>query len=286
MPLRLSNGLRDKLIGVKASLIINGTFDTNTTGWTPSGATLSAAAGGSSSTTGLQIANSGAAAGSAYQDITTKIGSLYRLTGKFKIGTAVGGSIDVGSTSNGKAIIDGGTLTDATLAEKSLAFIATATTTRITLNNDSAVSGETVLFDDLVVEEVIEGVVDIFKGGRINVYTGSQPATANDAASGTLLFTITKNGDGVTGLELVNSATGTASKPSTDTWSGTAVASGTAGWFRFYEAGDNPAAASTSAARLDGAVATSGGQMTVTSTSVVAPAVQTINEFTLVQPTA
>ena len=286
MALKLSNGLRDKLIGIKANLLSNGTFDTNTTGWTASGATLSAAAGGANATTGLQIANSGAAAGSAYQDITTKVGSLYRLTAKFKKGTAVGGSIDIGTTSNGKALIDGVTDTDATLTEKIKGFIATETTTRITLNNDSAVTGETVLFDDVVVEEILEGVVDIFKGGKINVYTGAQPATANDAASGTLLFTITKGGDGVTGLELTNSATGTASKPSGDTWSGTAVASGTAGWFRFYEVGDNPAASSTTAARLDGSVATSGGQMTVTSTSVVAPAVQTINEFTLVQPTA
>jgi hypothetical protein len=286
MPLRLSTGLRDKLIGAKANLASNGTFDTNTTGWTGVGATLTAASGGASSTTGLGIANAGASAGSAYQDITTRAGRVYLAKFKFRVGTAAGGSFDVGTPSLPKSIVDGASLSDATLTQKQVAFVASDATTRITLNNDSAVSGETVLFDDVIVEEILDGFTEIMRNCKINVYTGAQPATANDAASGTLLFTITKGGDGVTGLEWNPASAGAASKPSGDSWAGTAVASGTAGWFRAYEEGDDPSGASTANARFDGSVATSGAQINMTSTTIASGAVQTVSSFTYTQPAA
>jgi hypothetical protein len=286
MPLRLSTGLRDKLIGAKANLVTNGSFDTNTTGWTASGATLSAGAGGASSTTGLEIANSGASAGSAYVDLTTRVGRVYLAKVKFKKGTAVGGSIDIGTTAAPKSIYDGATETDAVLTQKQVAFVASATTTRFTLNNDSAVTGETVLFDDVVIEEILDGFTEIMRGCKINVYTGAQPTTANDVATGTLLFTVTKGGDGVTGLEWNPASAGAASKPSGDSWAGTAVAAGTAGWFRCYEEGDDPATASTTNARFDGAVATTGAQINMTSTTIALSAVQTVSSFTYTQPAA
>ena len=98
----------------------------------------------------------------------------------------------------------------------------------------------------------------------LEIRTGSQPASANDAASGTLLATITIAwGAGASG---VASITGT---PST-----TAVATGTAGWARFRNTGDT--------LRMDGAVGTdvtlnnnsitSGGTVTVTSGSLTQPA--------------
>lgn len=68
--------------------------------------------------------------------------------------------------------------------------------------------------------------------GRINVYTGSQPATADTAASGTLLGTLTLSADAfaaaASGAIALNSVT-------SDT---TADASGTAGYCRFYRTGD------------------------------------------------
>jgi hypothetical protein len=286
MALRLSTGLRDKLIGAKANLVTNGTFDANTTGWTASGATLAVAAGGASSTTGLEVANSGAASGSAYQDLTTRVGRIYLAKFKFKVGTAAGGSFDIGTVANAKSIVDGASLSDVALTQKSVAFVASDTTTRITLNNDSAVSGETVLFDDVVIEEILDGFTEIMRNCKINVYTGAQPATANDVATGTLLFTITKGGDGVTGLEWNPASAGAASKPSGDNWAGTAVASGTAGWFRAYEEGDDPSAASTTNARFDGSVATTGAQINMTSTTIASGAVQTVSSFTYTQPAA
>jgi len=284
MPLRLSTGFRDKVVGAKTNVVSNGTFNTNTTGWTATGATLSAAAGGSSSTTGLQIANSGAASGSAYQDLTTVVGRVYKVSLKGMVGTASGFQVKAGTTADDDANMLSAVFTDATLASKEFVFIATATTTRLTLVNASSASGQTVLFDDVVCEELLDGVAEIMRNCKINVYTGSQPASANNAATGTLLYTITKNNDGVTGLEWTSASNGTIAKQSGDTWAGIGLAGGTAGWFRAYEEDDNPASSSTTAARFDGAVATSGGEMTVTSTTVASGAVQTVSSFTYTQP--
>jgi hypothetical protein len=286
MPLRLSTGLRDKLIGAKANLVSNGTFNINTAGWTANNAILTAAAGGSNASTGLEIANSGAAAGSASVDVTTRAGRIYVARFAFRKGTAVGGSIDIGISGSPKEIFDGATLTDAALTSKAVAFVAQGATTRITLNNDSSVSGETAFFDDVVVEELLDGFNEIMRGSKINVYTGAQPTTANDAATGTLLFTITKGGDGVTGLEWTAASGGATAKPAGDTWAGTAINSGTAGWFRCYEEGDEPSAANTTNARFDGAVATAGAQINMTSTTIAAGAVQTVSSFTYTQPAA
>src|SRR5688572_11100568 len=90
--------------------------------------------------------------------------------------------------------------------------------------------------------------------GTIKIYTGSQPATADTAASGTLLATFT----------LSDPAFGPASS-GVITLSGTpltvaAAATGTAGWFRL--------ASSTPTTVLDGSVGTSGNQINLNTTSV------------------
>ena len=83
--------------------------------------------------------------------------------------------------------------------------------------------------------------------GRINVYTGAQPASANDAASGTLLGTLTLSSDAFAASSsraiAINSVT-------SDT---TADNSGTAGYVRFYRTGDTApgSAAGATDRRLD-----------------------------------
>jgi hypothetical protein len=68
--------------------------------------------------------------------------------------------------------------------------------------------------------------------GRINVYTGAQPATADTAASGTLLGTLALSADSfaaaASGAMAINAVTSDTS----------ADASGTAGYCRFYRTGD------------------------------------------------
>jgi hypothetical protein len=63
-------------------------------------------------------------------------------------------------------------------------------------------------------------------GGTLRFYTGAQPGSSSDAATGTLLATIT-----LPGTAFATAANGTAAK--SGTWSTTATTGGTPGWARF-----------------------------------------------------
>ncbi len=133
------------------------------------------------------------------------------------------------------------------------------------------------------------GFKDIMADGVISIYSGGQPTTADDAETGSLLATITLSSGSFTagqadnGLEFDTADNGAISKSSEETWSGAAAATGTAGWFRFY-ANDMTSGASTSAARFDGAVSTSGAQLNMSSTAITAGATTTIDSFTITLP--
>lgn len=94
--------------------------------------------------------------------------------------------------------------------------------------------------------------------------------------------------DAVNGLQWGDAADGVLSKLSTQTWSGVAGASGTAGWFRIEAAVSDPGTLDSSEAiiRVDGAVATSGAELNMSPTSIAASATQTISSFTVTLPTA
>lgn len=126
----------------------------------------------------------------------------------------------------------------------------------------------------------------IFTACFINVYSGTQPAGADDAAAGTLLFTVYSDGSS-TGINFDDpNDDGSIDKAPAETWSGPGVATGTAGWFRCYEAGASPSAADAAAAlaRFDGAVAVSGAELNTSNTSIVTAAVQTISTFKVTLP--
>lgn len=88
----------------------------------------------------------------------------------------------------------------------------------------------------------------------------------------------------VNGLTWDVSAAGTMVKNPTETWSGVAIADGTAGWFRWTAAVADPGAADTGEVymRLDGSIAASGSNLNG-STSIVNGATQTItaDQFTI-----
>lgn len=286
MTQRCSDGLLAKLGGILTTMLTNGTFDTNTTGWTASSANLLSVASGQSGNA-LEVANSSAAPGAAYQDITTVIGRLYQLNVYTKKGTAVSGSIRIGTTGDDDSIYDSGALTDTGWTLRRVWFLATATTTRITFRCDSSTSGETALFDEATLHEVLNGFKDVMEGCKIAIYTGAQPATANLAATGTLLATLSNNG-GAGGLSFGESVAGV-STVSTATVRGTVVGAGTqtAGWFRCYEDGDDPAQASTTKARFDGSIGVSGSgaDAQFSSTSLTNGATFTATALTFTIPT-
>jgi len=120
--------------------------------------------------------------------------------------------------------------------------------------------------------------------------TGTTPNTLVVASTGTTITTTDGNmASGVAsanGLKFGESVAGVLSKLASQTWSGVAGNSGTAGWFRFVGAEDDAGALDSDAEkmRLDGAIATSGAQLNMSSTAITSSATQTINSFALTLP--
>ena len=98
--------------------------------------------------------------------------------------------------------------------------------------------------------------------GRLDIYTGAQPANADAAATGTKLATINLSATAfkaaASGGIALNGAL-----------SGTVLASGTAGWFRFYLSTDTApgSAADADDRRLDGTI---GSDMAIDNAALVA----------------
>lgn len=103
--------------------------------------------------------------------------------------------------------------------------------------------------------------------GRVLIYTGSQPATPNDAATGTLLATVILADPAFGG-----SSVGTAA--ATDPASVNASATGTAGWWRLTDSAGN--------AVMDGAVAD--GSLVLSNNNLVSGVPVDIASFTHTTP--
>lgn len=125
----------------------------------------------------------------------------------------------------------------------------------------------------------------IFALGFIKVYSGSAPATADAAVTGTLLCTVSNASSG-TGVNMAAAAVaGVIEKLSSETWSGVNAASGTAGYYRHVAVGDD-GTLSTTQARSQGTIGTAGADMNFSSTSLTSGATQTVDYFSYALPTA
>lgn len=280
MTLRLSTELRDTLLGT--TLVTNGKFTTDTDpppSWTAVDCTPTTEASGQEGNC-CQISEAGAGTyGYIYQSITIRSGVKYRIEGFFKNVTADSGIIKVGTAADGTQYYTSGALTDVAWAKKVGTFVSTGVVAVITLG----VEGESdeCLFDEILLAPV-SSLKDIFDGGSIKIYTGTQPASADTAPSGTLLVTIQNGGSGIT-WDAADA--GSIAKAAAETWSGVCGNTGTAGWFRIQAAGDL-GTTNTTDCRIDGAVATSGSQLNVSSTAFVSGATETITSFAITMPAA
>lgn len=93
----------------------------------------------------------------------------------------------------------------------------------------------------------------------------------------------------VNGLRLdYNAAAGVITKDITQTWSGTAVATNTAGWFRYKGSVVDADALDSSAIflRMDGNISTSGANLNMSSTAITSGALQTLSTFSFTIPAA
>jgi len=140
------------------------------------------------------------------------------------------------------------------------------------VSNNPQFSDATVIAGVTAVKALLDG------GGTLQIFTGSQPADANQALTGTLLATLTfsstafgtPTASGSTGSRIV---TATAAAIT----SGTAGNSGTAGYFALVKSDGTTVAAM-------GSVGTSGADLNMNSTSITAGATVSCSAFTLTQP--
>lgn len=142
-----------------------------------------------------------------------------------------------------------------------------------------------------------DGMKSILDNGFIAIYTGSQPASADLAATGSLLAVIYS--DGITasaGLTFDAPVANLLSKAAAEVWSGTTLLTGTAGWFRYYEFNTDVPTSLTEGAkddsvsldnsRIDGSIGISGADLNISSTTFTAGALQTLSTFNITMPLA
>jgi hypothetical protein len=111
----------------------------------------------------------------------------------------------------------------------------------------------------------------------LKIYGGSEPASPDDAiGAATLLCTISTNGTGTVLVWETTPAAGALTKSLSDVWSGVNAADGDAAFFRLLTIADANAS-STAAVRLQGNCALAGGDLNLSSLTLVAGATQTID---------
>ena len=129
------------------------------------------------------------------------------------------------------------------------------------------------------------GLKEAMTNGVLRIYTGAQPATADTAASGSLLLEVTVNagafahGSPTNGLNFDAPSSGIISKAVAEVWRGNGLTDGTAGWFRFCANPVDAGGSSTTLARIDGTCAKTGGDAILSTTAIVTGAPVTVDEF-------
>ncbi len=121
--------------------------------------------------------------------------------------------------------------------------------------------------------DLLDGIDSVFDGGTLKIYTTAQPANADTAISGqTLLATVDVDADSF-------NAAASGAKTKQGTWSElSAIATGTAAWFRLANGADSR--------RIDGdiTITSGGGVLELDSLSITSGQVVTITTFTLNMP--
>lgn len=125
-------------------------------------------------------------------------------------------------------------------------------------------------------------VKDALNLGFINLYTTPVPAHGDDAPTGSLLCTVSVNSSG-TGVTLGAAANGIIAKNASEIWSGINVASGSAAYFRWVQAGDT-GVASTTEKRIQGTCGVIGADLNMSSVTLTNGAPQLIDAANIIIP--
>jgi len=139
------------------------------------------------------------------------------------------------------------------------------------------------------------GLAQVFGTGIIDIWTGTPPANADAAETGTKLVRISVSsfascGSGGTGGGTAGSGGllwGTAANgslpKSADTWSGEGIANGESGWWRLHGYNILHGTSSTSP-RIDGVCGVSGADLNMSDLTVASAATITIDSFSITIP--
>ena len=151
-----------------SELISNGGFDSDTSGWSVSNATLDSVSSGQSGNC-LEVTRTGSDNQKAHQTVTVTAGKIYRITGYVKSGTS-------GNEEFKLQLLDGSTVTGVTTGTSSSSWvqysvfgIALTTSMKLQLIKNTSTSG-TMLFDTISYKEVTSG-------GNIGVVYGATTTT-------------------------------------------------------------------------------------------------------------
>jgi hypothetical protein len=125
---------------------------------------------------------------------------------------------------------------------------------------------------------------DAIDGGQLIIYSGSAPATADAAATGTVLVTYTEDATGSFNLTFEPSTSGgSLVKAAAQTWSGASSASGTGGYFRYVVTGDD-GTPSTTQVRIQGTVGGAGADLFLASSEFDGSSTYFIDAFAIAIP--
>jgi hypothetical protein len=134
------------------------------------------------------------------------------------------------------------------------------------------------------------GIRAILDGGFLDIFTGSQPVTADAVETGTKLVRVSStSGTGVSDGLRFGTASGGTIPLTVPVWSGKVQAAGVAGWFRFYGTGATSGVSGSSgtngtSVRMDGACGISGADLDLTHTNLALDSTLTITAADIVQP--
>jgi len=154
--------------------------------------------------------------------------------------------------------------------------IVSVTAGTLTVATGTLAATEAFEADTTITSNNTGSLQELFANGVIRIYSGSQPSSSDDAETGTLLLTLSS-------LNFGPVVSGTVSKLASETWAAAASATGTAGWFRFYDTNETTGASLT-AVRFDGSVGTSGTTLELSSSGLVSGATVTIDTFSITLP--
>lgn len=176
--------------------ISNGSFTTDTTGWTANGTTIASVASGQSGNC-LEVTRAAGDQQGVYQQVTgLSVGGLYYFYVYTKSGTSGNESFKCGvDTTDVIAWPQGFVATGTTAAswvKSSLYFSATSTSTYVALNKNSATAG-TMLFDTASLRKVLipsaGGVTIVSESGGTTPNWASNDGIDANAASFTIAIT-------------------------------------------------------------------------------------------------